>query len=574
MRTLSKGVDATGEVVRIRWGARSIDAVKGQSVLSAMVSAGEMVCRTTAAGAPRGLYCGMGVCQDCLVDIDGKGSQRACMTPVAEGMVVTPLPARPDPSAGPVLSETLELSPDLFVVGGGPAGLSAAAIAAESGLDVVLVDERLKLGGQFYKQPADGFAVDEQAIDKQFRRGRALIARFQHSGARHFSGMTVWGVFGADQIVAGSQDATLVVTPKRIVLATGAYERGTPLPGWTLPGFMTTGAMQTLLRSYQVTAGKRVLIGGNGPLNLQVAAELIRADVEVVALAEAAPAPGPRSLGSLLKMMAAAPDLVRDGIAYQASLRRAGTPVFHRHAVIRAEGKERVERAVIAEIDQNGRPVAGTEKSFEVDAICTGFGFLPSNEIARALGCRHRFDERRRSLVAERDARGRSSLAHVWIVGDAGGLGGARMAEASGILAGAEIARELGRSPPDDAQLGRAMRTMVRSATFQAALWTLYRAPALIDQLAEPETPICRCENISLGTVRTALAQDIASAGAVKRLTRAGMGPCQGRYCGATIVELVARERGQAIDEWSFFAPRLPFKPVPIATVAPNCRND
>ena len=410
--------------------------------------------------------------------------------------------------------------------------------------------------------------MDEARLDKQFRDGRALIRRVADAGARCLTGHTVWASFGTEEVVASGTASIAIIRPKRILLATGAYERGVPMPGWTLPGFMTTGAAQTLLRSYQLAPGKRVLVGGNGPLNLQVAAELVRAGVEVVALAETSQRPGPSSLASLAEMLACAPDLVRDGIAYQSVLRRAGVPMFHRHAVIRAEGESVVERAVIARIDREGYPIAGTEKAYEVDAVCTGYGFLPSNEIARALGCRHRFDERFGQLVPERDEHGRSSDPRVWIAGDSAGLGGARRALAEGIIAAADIASGLSREVRDRREVAAARRMSVRARRFQAALWTLFRAPRMVEQLARPETLICRCEEISLAAIGEAVASEIASAGALKRLTRAGMGRCQGRYCGALIVDLVSKRCGTPIDEFSFFAPRMPFKPVPIAILS------
>ena len=316
----------------------------GQTVLAALVAAGEMVCRTTAGGAARGMFCGMGVCQDCIVDIDGVANRRACMTPARAGMAVAAATPRPEPTAAadPEMAALTPdvLAPDVLVIGGGPAGLAAAAVAAEAGLDVVLIDERSKLGGQFYKQPADGFRIDERAIDKQFRNGRALIARVAASGARCIPGMTAWAAFGADEVWASSPTSSLGIRPRRVVLATGAYERGVPLPGWTLPGCMTTGAAQTLLRSYQIAPGSRVLLGGNGPLNLQVAAELAGAGVTVVALVDAAARLGPRMLASLASMAIAAPDLVRDGLAYRNTLRRARVPIFHRHAIVRVEGHD------------------------------------------------------------------------------------------------------------------------------------------------------------------------------------------------------------------------------------------
>ncbi len=564
---LSSGVAAIGEPITFRFGSRTIESMAGQSLLAALLGAGEKLCRTTESGAPRGMFCGMGVCQDCIVCIQGTGNQRACMTLVQDGMQVEPLAARPEPISAPGARETLRLSPDVLVIGGGPAGLAAAAVAAEAGLDVLLIDERAKLGGQFYKQPADGFEVDEMRIDKQFRNGRALIQRAQKAGVHYLSGATVWAAFGPDEIVAGSETSTIIVKPQRIVLATGAYELGVPMPGWTLPGFMTSGAAQTLLRSYQSAPGKRVLLSGNGPLNLQVAAELVRAGVSVVALAETARRPGRRSAVSLAVMAATAPDLLRDGLAYQRELRRAGVPIFYRHAIVRAEGANSVERAVIAEIDDDGRPVVGSETSFEVDAVCVGFGFLPSNEIARSLGCAHRFDTRRGHLAAEVDGRRRSSVSRVWIAGDSAGLGGARTAQASGLIAGADVAEDLGRKVRDRQEIEAAVSAEKRASRFQSALWTLFRAPKIIDQFAEADTLLCRCEEIPLASILQAIEDGDATAGAVKRRTRSGMGRCQGRYCGSLIVDLVARHRKSSVDEFAYFAPRMPFKPMPISAV-------
>jgi hypothetical protein len=214
-------------------------------------------------------------------------------------------------------------------------------------------------------------------------------------------------------------------------------------------------------------------------------------------------------------MSAMAPGLVRDGLAYRAELLRARVPVFHRHSIVRAEGATSVELAVIAAVDEAGKPVPGTEKEFAVDAICVGFGFQPSNEIARALGCRHRLDRRRGHLVAERDRDGRSSVSGLWIVGDSGGLGGSRVAQAGGTVAGASVARDLGREVKNPGEIADAIRTSVRAERFQDALWGLYRAPRITDQLAAADTIICRCEEIRLADVRHALDVSAGTAGAV-----------------------------------------------------------
>ena len=201
---------------------------------------------------------------------------------------------------------------------------------------------------------------------------------------------------------------------------------------------MTTGAAQTLLRSYQIAPGSTSCSAATGHSTCRLPPSSCAPASEVVALVEAAARPGPRMLASLARMAISAPDLVRAGLAYQNTLRRAGVPTFNRHAIVRVEGSNSVKHAHIAEIDEHGYPATGTEKSFDADIVCVGYGFLPSNEIARAMGCRHHFNERLGHLVAECDQHGRSSVAHVWIVGDAGGLGGARAAEAAGTIAGTE----------------------------------------------------------------------------------------------------------------------------------------
>src|SRR5579859_7097138 len=138
----SPGVTPEGKEVTFRFGSRVIRSMSGQSLLAALVAAGEKVCRSTEAGAQRGMFCGMGVCQDCIVDIEGEGNQRACMTLVREGMMAQPSAARAETSDTLSAPETTHFAPDLLVIGGGPAGLAGAAIAAEAGLDVLLIDER------------------------------------------------------------------------------------------------------------------------------------------------------------------------------------------------------------------------------------------------------------------------------------------------------------------------------------------------------------------------------------------------------------------------------------------------
>jgi thioredoxin reductase len=549
--------------VTINLDGKPIAARAGESLAAALVGAGVRTFRQTHNGARRGIFCGMGVCQDCLVEIDGETNQRACMAKVVDGMRVslTCTSRRKTEPAGPPITITdipVE-QPEILVIGAGPAGLSAAIAARRAGAQVLILDERKLPGGQYFKQ----LSVDAgPKSDRQHREGRRLIEEALGLGVAIRSDALVWGAFEPLELAASVAGGTLRLQPQRLVIATGAYERVPPFPGWTLPGVMTTGAAQTLWRTARRLPGQRVLVAGNGPLNLQVAVELLDGGADIVAVVETAASPGAKDLGVLARMAADAPLLFADGLRYRAKLRAHGVPLIHGAVVKRAE---RRNDALTADVGR--RDLTGAVQSFDVDAVCLGYGFLPSNEIARALGVVHDFDARRGYLVVRRDQSGQTSIREVFAVGDCAGLGGARVALAEGTIAGFAAAKSLGYtlSPEAERRLVKAHNQRARHRRFQSALWTLFAAPPLRLELARRDTLICRCEEVTLGAIDEALSEGYATAGNVKRRTRAGMGPCQGRYCGPLIDGLVAERCGFPQDEFSGFAPRMPLKPIVIA---------
>lgn len=555
---------------------REIPFRDGATIAAALLAAGELGLRHGRQGDRRGVFCGMGVCQECLVEVDGRPAQRACMTAARAGMRVVSQPTLPRLTTVAAVAGAQESVRrcELLVIGGGPAGLSAAAIAADAGLDVVLVDERTKLGGQYFKQPA--VAGTGPPPDAQFAAGRALIERTIAAGVEVRNGLQVWGAFGLDAVCAVGAGARWRFVCDALILAPGAYERAVPFPGWTLPGVMTTGAAQTLWRSYGVAPGRRILVSGNGPLNMQVAAELGEGGATIVGLAELAERPVPRRLPALTRMALADPTLIHGGLRYRAKLARARVPVMYGSVVVRVDGDDRARSAVVMAVDQAGRRLAGSERRFDVDAVCLGFGFVPSTDIARALGCRHEVFTPGGDLVTVAGERGATSHERVWVVGDGSGIRGARHAQAQGELAGLDAARALKGSIGEP--LARRERVALRAAArhlhFQRGLADVFGAPHHQDELAGPDTPICRCEGVTRAAIERALDGGAGHVGAIKRVTRAGMGPCQGRYCGPVIAAMTARSTGQALGELSGFAPAPPVKPIEIGALLerPGCR--
>lgn len=521
----------------------------GNSVAAALTEAGIRGFRETESGAGRGIFCGMGVCQDCLVTIDGRPNRRACMTPLREGMKVDRQTARPALTAPPAHTARPErLGPEILVIGGGAAGLWAAIEARRHGAEVVLLDERKVPGGQYYKQRARDA---DRPLDGQQAEGADLVRAARESGARLIGGAEVWGAFDGPEIMAADADCVYSIRPRSVIVATGAYERPPMVPGWTLPGVMTVGAAQTLWRSYGTLPGRRVAIFGNGPLAAQVALELADGGAEIALLAEAAP-PVHRRPAALARMTRADPALAVKGAVMLGRLRRHG--IRTRYSAVPLRIEEQGGALVVTYRDRGGTA------RVTADAVCVTYGFHPQNEILRLLGARMRFDDRFDQLRPDRTDETMTTVPGVYAVGDCCGLGGARAAAVEGRIAGRAAA---GAGGPGGAE----RRSLSRHRSFQDALWQLYAAepPRLED--APADTIVCRCEEVTKGMLDAALDTGAEDIGAVKRATRIGMGRCQGRYCAHAVAACMSERSGRARQDMSFFAPRVPVKPVDIGTL-------
>lgn len=558
----------------LRWtdaagAARDIPLRAGLTVAAALTEAGVRDLRATRRGLDgegRGIHCGMGICQDCLVEVDGEPNLRACMTKAAPGMRVRhqdfPGVARLPDGPVPVPDDSPLPTPealDLLILGGGAAGLSAAIAARRCGLDVLVVEERAALGGQYYKQPAPGLAAPP--LDAQQAEGGALAAAAEASGARILRGAELWGAFDMDRLALFDGTRTRLLAPRAVIVAAGAYERPHVVPGWTRPGVMTTGAGQTLWRSHRVRPGQRVLVAGNGPLNLQVAVELAEAGAQVVAVAEAAPPPVSR-LAACLAMAAADPALAAKGALYLAALRRRRIPLLF-GTVLRA-----IARAPSGALQATLRG-AGGDSVLDADAMLLGYGFLPSHETLRALGAECTHDAARGQFVPRRDADTMTTVPGLYAVGDCAGLGGAPAAREEGVIAAVAAARRLGREVPAAmaAELRAARKRLRRHRRFQDALWAVFAAPRAGLSLADAATIVCRCEEVTMGEIEAVLADGAPALGEVKRRTRCGMGRCQGRYCAPLLAEHLAATQGRPLDNFALFAPRAPVKPIAIADI-------
>ncbi len=427
---------------------------------------------------------------------------------------------------------------NVLVIGAGPAGLSAALAAKNNGARVTLLDSSDALGGQFWRHLPDSRpARREKHLHHGWSKFQRMVTELEHDErVRIVRGASVWAIDTLDGIrvhaIIGKSDGAgrehETFTPDALILATGAYDRTLPFPGWDLPGVFTGGAAQALAKSERIAVGERVIVAGAGPFLLPVAQSLVRVGSRVVGVLEAHRWPQLlRGWGTKPWQLLGAAGKVAELAEYAAGHIRHRIPYRMAHAVIAAHGAERVTSVTTARLDAQWRPIRGTEKTIAVDAVCVSHGFTPRLELAVAAGCE--LDE---SQFVRVDAHQLTSTAGVYAAGEITGIGGVDLALAEGEVAGHHAAGAT--DVPASAVRRRSVFTgfarRIEAAHGIRDGWTSW---------LEDSTVICRCEEVTLGTIRsTAHRTESASLRSLKLSTRAGLGICQGRMCGRTLNDL------------------------------------
>jgi thioredoxin reductase len=428
------------------------------------------------------------------------------------------------------------VSCDVAILGAGPAGAAAAVEASARGLRTLVVDEQVAAGGQVYRT-----SPPLRSGDADGDRLRAALAA---STAELRLAHRLWNVErddGGYRLFAVGPQGPLEWRTRALIVASGAQERFIPFPGWDLPGVMGLAAATILLKSQQLLPGRNVVVAGTGPLLYAVAHGILEGGGGVAALVDAKP----RSAWWTPALLAR-PDLMRRGMAWMSALRRARVPILRASTI---DAVTRDGDAMTATV--NGHAVA-------CDAVCCGFGLMPSTDVTRLLGASHAFDAALGGWHVVVDDAQRCDLPGLFAAGDVAGIRGAASAPLQGRIAAQAIAGV--------ATTGRSERE--RASRFGRAMTRV----AQVDDRAIASIPagvtMCVCERLSRATIEAAIDDGCVTVNDVKGATRCGMGPCGGRMCEDAVARLIAVKTSRTRAEIGMATGRPPLRPVPLDAIA------
>ena len=315
---------------------------------------------------------------------------------------------------------------EMVSVGAGPAGLAAAIEAARNGVQVVIFDENDRPGGQLFKQIHKFFGSKEhRAQERGFSIGQSLLDEARELGVEVVLNAAVLGLYEGGAMNVMISDRIEQVKAENTLVATGASENMIPFPGWTLPGVIGAGAAQTMANIHGIRPGKNLLMVGSGNVGLVVSYQMLQAGCRVAAVIDAAPRIGGYGV-------------------HAAKVARYSVPFLMSHTIMEAHGQERVEGATVVQVDEEWKPISGTERNIDVDTICLAVGLNPMNQLLRMSGCKMVYIPALGGNVPAHDLNQQTSITGIYVAGDVSGIEEASTAIIEGRVAGLAVAHSLG----------------------------------------------------------------------------------------------------------------------------------
>lgn len=463
---------------------------------------------------------------------------------------------------------------DCVIVGAGPAGMSAALTLNAYDVAPLVLDRGNRAGGQIFRSAAGSPLPDASILGPDYTTGADLIAAYEASNTQHIASADVWHI-GQDGTVLFSQDGeTAQAQAREFLLCPGAIERPMPIPGWTLPGVMTAGAAQVMLKSDALVA-EGAVFAGSGPLLYLIVAQYLRLGVKVRALVDTTPRENYLHAARLGLSGLAMPAMLKKGLSLLAEIRRADVPVY----------RNINQLEVMGDTCATGLRIQTSKRAVELaaDTIFLHHGVMPNANMTRALSLDHNWDDAQLTWHVKRNPFGQSSLPHIAVAGDAARITGADGAQCEGRIAALNILTRLGRISEQkrDQLAAPDLKLLRKLAKFRKFIDQLYRPLESLRLPQSDNTLVCRCEDRTMADLRTGFDAGAKDPNALKSLTRCGMGPCQGRQCGPIVSQLLSNWRNDPIEKVGYYRLRSPQRLLSLAefsrfktvTPAKECRK-
>ncbi|MGB3742093.1 MAG: FAD-dependent oxidoreductase [Castellaniella sp.] len=451
---------------------------------------------------------------------------------------------------------------DVVVIGAGPAGMAAATEASRQGLSVVLLDEQHAVGGQIYRQITQADANRQAILGPDYQKGSQIAQAFLSSGAQYWPNTAVWQLTRERRVHALRDGHVLSLqATAAVVVATGAMERPFPIPGWTLPGVMTAGAAQILMKSAGVVPQQAPVLAGCGPLLYLLAWQYLRAGVPIKAILDTAEAPRPgHARGHVGQMLAGWRDLAK-GLGLLAAIRRHKVTHYRGVSGLAIQGETHAEQITFT--------ADGQRHSLPASLILLHQGVVPNTQITWSLRAAHQWSEQQLCWHPQTDAWGQLDVPGIYVAGDGAAISGAQAAALQGRITGLGVASAAGKldAAQRDTLAAPLIAALKKARQIRPFIDALYR-PRDEHRIPADDVMVCRCEEVSAGRLREYVELGCTGPNQTKSFSRCGMGPCQGRQCGLTVTELIAGARNMPPAEVGYYRIRPPIKPITLAQLA------
>lgn len=465
--------------------------------------------------------------------------------------------------------EKNNLKYNIVIVGSGFSGIVAAGILADYGLNILLLDENIHLGGQLLRKiPVELGDYSSYRPEYIKRIGFQFVESVKNKKITIMNQTCLMGIYPDNRFMIESEGKEMLsISYDLLLFATGARERFLPFKGWTLPGVYSTGLAQVLMKSSGILPAREMLIGGSGLFLFSVAYEFLKNKGKALGILEQT---------GMMDKVRMLPQLIHqfskfaEGGKFLAKIYLSGVPVKYRHKIIEARGNGVLEEVVVGKTNAEGKLIIGTEKIYKTGALAVGYGFVPNIEGPQLAGCELEFSEKKGGWTVKVNEKMETSRENILAAGEITGVGGALKSINEGKIAAFSILHKFEKITDDDynRHLKKLTNEREHHLKFMEYFNSLYRIPsgALLD--IPDDTVVCRCEDITMGEIKKGIDMGFTTSKSIKTTVRVSMGNCQGRTCGPIIFDLLSLLGKQEPEYIGPFQARPPLKPISIAALA------